>query len=498
MSQIPEIAMARLDLTSRSIDDLRSPRGRSALEDILPAYVGRQRWFASKGERHESFRIAQTVGFAADDRSLLLILEVVTAGTPIRYQFPVTLLWEQPSNARDIVAEVQSGSDLGWLVDAYSDDGFVRHLVSSEPATLSDEPRVTFRPTAALVPSALVDAGISRPNAEQSNTSIRIGPAILKAYRRLAEGVHPEQEIGAFLTDRRFAGVPALLGTVELARKDAPPMVLGIMQALVANAADGWTHVTKLLDGIAAGDQTAATELQRVADRLGSCTAGLHLALGNPDHPDFAPSPVPDRWVREWADEVTASAAAIFARLDRQPGTDGRSLPVDLHQVKACIADAAAAASAFSTIRVHGDYHLGQVLVTDTDIFIVDFEGEPMRPLAVRRQKGAALRDVAGMLRSFDYALAVHDVEGRPTSEAAMAVADAKRRFLQSYMARIGGSAGFPADLDNANKILMLGLMEKTLYEIGYELDNRPDWVGIPLRGLRDIVGTPDAYRFVP
>ncbi|MET0222315.1 MAG: alpha-amylase, partial [Tardiphaga sp.] len=209
---------------------------------------------------------------------------------------------------------------------------------------------------------------------------------------------------------------------------------------------------------------------------------------------DFAPSPVPDHWIREWADEITASAGVLFPRLDRQSGS--RALPVDLHQVKACIADAAVTASAFSTIRVHGDYHLGQVLVTDTDIFIVDFEGEPMRPLAVRRQKGAPLRDVAGMLRSFDYALAVHDGSA-PTSEATAAVADAKRRFLQCYMARIKGSAGFPADLDGANKILMLGLMEKTLYEIGYELDNRPDWVSIPLRGLRDIIGTPESYRFV-
>src|SRR3954464_2390451 len=106
--------MARLDLTSRSIDDLRSLRGRSALEEMLPAYVGTQRWFASKGETHESFRIAQIVGFAADDRSLLLILEVVTASTPIYYQFPITLLWEQPSSARDIVAEVQAGEDRGW------------------------------------------------------------------------------------------------------------------------------------------------------------------------------------------------------------------------------------------------------------------------------------------------------------------------------------------------------------------------------------------------
>jgi trehalose synthase-fused probable maltokinase len=490
----PEIFMDRLDLTNRSVEGLRSQPSRVKLEtELLPAYVTRQRWFASKGDQPEQVRIAQAIALA-DGRSLLLILDVVTAGATIHYQFPVTLLWDEPPQARDIVAEVQAGTDRGWLVDAYSDDDFVRHLVSSQAADTA----VSFRPTAALAPSALAGAVISRPGAEQSNTSIRIGPAILKAYRRLADGVHPEQEIGAFLTEQGFAGVPALLGTLELATKDGV-LVLGVMQALVADAVDGWAFVTERLAEIAAGEPGADAHLRRVAELLGTRTAGLHLALaGDPAHPDFAPAPIPDDWVATWADTIAASASAIFPRLERQPGPGRHALPVALHQVKACIKAAAAAASTFSTIRVHGDYHLGQVLVTDGDIFIVDFEGEPMRPLAVRRQTSAALRDVAGMLRSFDYALAVHDAEGSPTSEAAAAVADAKRRFLQSYMAGIAGCAGFPGDLDGANKILMLGLVEKTLYEIGYELDNRPDWVAIPLRGLRDIIGTPEAYRFVP
>lgn len=495
--------MPRLTLSSRSVDALTEDGCLSVLElELLPDYIKTQRWFASKDEIPESVRIKQHLAFETDDRSLLLIIEVVAAsGDTVNYQLPVTLTWERPASETGVIADVVAADAQGWLVDAYSDDRFIRSLFSTPalPQRLESEPRISFQPTAALEPAALTDARIKRPGAEQSNTSILVGPTILKAYRSLAQGVHPEQEIGQHLTELKFAGVPPLLGTIELSSSDGPPTILGIMQELVPEAADGWSYVTGRLPRLISGEQAAADDIKRVADRLGSCTAGLHLALASrTDNPDFTPQPVSADWIQEWSDEITASATTTLTRLNQNKSRDNEhaSLRISLEDVKACIAAAASVKPTFSTIRVHGDYHLGQVLVTASDIFIVDFEGEPMRPLAVRRQKQTPLRDVAGMLRSFDYALASHEMQHGSAPEAAHAIRQAKRIFLQSYHHRIRGSDGFPASLEEANKILTMGLLEKTLYEIAYELNNRPDWVSIPLRGMHDLVESPETNWF--
>jgi trehalose synthase-fused probable maltokinase len=487
--------MPNLVLACRSIDSILQQSCRSSLEsEILPAYLPAQRWFASKRAALESVRIKQCVRMEADQRSLLLIVEAGALGAMRDYQLPVTLQWDRPPNAESVVADVAFGDDRGWLVDAYSDDLFVRRLLATSQQDSAPAQRVCFCPTAHFNVSALEGAAIVRTGAEQSNTSIRIGQAILKAYRSLAEGVHPEQEIGAFLTKVQFVGAPPLLGTVELTATEGVSTILGVVQQLVVGAEDGWTYVTEHLTRLTDADSSPHADLLKFVERLGSRTAGLHLALAaDVGNPDFAPVPFPEGWFKDWSHNVAASVDNVFALLGQRQESAGLSPD----QVKAFIAVHSDAAPKASLIRIHGDYHLGQVLVTPEDVFIVDFEGEPMRSLAERRRKSPSLRDVAGMLRSFDYALA--SCSARPNgSSAETFVAELKQKFLRSYLARVSSHVGFPPDIVDANKLLMMGLLEKTLYEIKYELNNRPDWVAIPLRGLRDLVETPGALGFVP
>lgn len=384
----------------------------------------------------------------------------------------------------------------GWLVDAYSDDLFIRRLLALPPLRHEDVTAVGFNSAGSFSPHELDDAAISRSGAEQSNTSLLIGSAILKAYRRLAGGTHPEPEMGAFLTSAGFKGTPPLLGTIRLRCPDEETTLLGILQQLVAGATDGWKYVTERLARLGGADPSARADLQRFADHLGACTAGLHRALSSAtDNPDFQPAAVSDGWFTEWSAAIGRSADAVFARLEQEDRSGGnvRNGP-PLHEVKDFIAARTAQAPAFDTIRIHGDYHLGQVLVTGDDVFIVDFEGEPMRPLPERRRKSTILRDVAGMLRSFDYASASTEIAG--DALPLNIVAELKSVFLQSYLASVGSSSAFPARIGEANVILTMGLLEKTLYEIKYELDNRPDWVDIPLRGLRNLIETSEGNLF--
>jgi trehalose synthase-fused probable maltokinase len=486
--------MSQLTIADRSIGSLLEAGIRSSLEgEILPAFLQRQRWFSSKDAKSGSVRIERTIPIETDPRSLLLIVEADTAAETATYQFPVTLRWDRPADMDSVVAEVASGSDGGWLIDAYSDDVFIRRLLEL-PTARKQATQVVFRPSARSGGRGLGEAAISRTGAEQSNTSILIGPAILKAYRRLAGGVHPEQEVGAYLTWAGFEGVPSLLGTIELRNDTGEPVTLGILQRRIEDASDGWKYMIDQLGRLSSANFGPQAELQRFAERLGACTAGLHLALSvDTGDADFTPVPISSGWCEQWAKKITASAVAVFERLGKKaPDSDGLPEVPSLAKVKAFIVAHAITTPTFSAIRVHGDYHLGQVLVTESEIFIVDFEGEPMRPLAERRRKSVSLRDIAGMLRSFDYALACAKVPDDLL--AAAAISQVKRAFLRSYVARATSCTGFPADIAQANKVLMLGLVEKALYEISYELNNRPDWVDIPVRGLNALIRTPQLY----
>jgi glycogen operon protein len=329
---------------------------------------------------------------------------------------------------------------------------------------------------------------VLRINAEQSNTSIRIGEnAILKVFRSPARGMHPELEIGHFLTEiAPFEAIPALLGWVKQANS-----VLSVLQAFVANEGDGWSWVLHRLGG-SVEDQADA--LAWIA-KLGERTAEMHRALATPTDDDaFRSEPVGAEDLARWGSDATAMLDRVLHALPSAQSSldaDGTALATALRRDQDKVVDRVRTLLAFETSSVktrhHGDYHLGQVLVRDHDAVIVDFEGEPLRGLAERRAKNSPLRDVAGMLRSISYA-AIVAARDQPDDAAALRAwaKTASKAYRESYLQAVGEGG------EEAERLIAFFTLEKALYEVAYELANRPDWVAIPLRAVFDLLTAED------
>jgi maltose alpha-D-glucosyltransferase/alpha-amylase len=368
--------------------------------------------------------------------------------------------------------------------------------------------------------------------AEQSNNSVIFGERLmLKVFRRLEEGVNPELEVGRFLTEKaEFPNVAPLAGSLEYRRPQGEPISMAIIQAYVPNQGDAWQHTLttvshffnspELLDvepqmltrGIV---EASREELPEIAVKtignyldsaklLGRRTAELHGALASdPTDPAFAPermTPQDQRSIYQSISGLSIRALDLLrSQLGRLP-SDARNDAEQVLQLESRIPYILRAFLArrpnTTRIRVHGDYHLGQVLYTGNDFIIIDFEGEPTRSLYERRLKRLALRDVAGMLRSFSYAsqAALRAMEvsaerlvrlqawGRFWGDCVSAA------FLKSYLATAGTASFVPQTKEDLELQLTTMLLEKALYELRYELNMRPDWVSIPLRGILDLV----------
>jgi trehalose synthase-fused probable maltokinase len=480
-------------------------------EEILPAFLMNRRWYGAKDAGRPVVQIKDAVGLGVIDDPVLLILEVAPPGQPTqRYLLPIVVLWDGPEVPTSaVLAGVQAGHSRGILVDAFADDRFVRLLLTGistgNEAVRQGRSGILFRRTAALAAfQGELGSEIERSTAEQSNTSVRVGGAMLKAFRKLEPGIHPELEVMRFLTDRaKFGNVPALLGSVEHVDASETATTLCVLQALVPNQGDGWSHTIECLER-AVHDPDAGSGLPRFAGRLGQRTAELHHALATPtDEAAFAPEPVEDRHVLEWMDGVRAQARSALAgleqarsRLDPAVGSQADRLLARSQELTDRIGQSTLVCPDVVRTRLHGDYHLGQVLVSGDDVFIIDFEGEPLRPLDARRAKHSPMRDVAGMLRSFAYAGAAarrglqHGARSDATDALMLAMSDA---FLAKYGSAIRGCPSFPANPTHAANLLRLFLLEKALYEVNYELANRPDWLGIPLSGVLALLDNPDA-----
>jgi maltose alpha-D-glucosyltransferase/alpha-amylase len=359
-----------------------------------------------------------------------------------------------------------------------------------------------------------------RIGAEQSNSSIAFDDyGMLKIYRRLQPGPHPEIEMSRFLVERAgFANTPPLLAFMELDLDGSGQQThaLGVLFGFVRNQGDGWTqaldYLTRYLDD-ALSTGTRASDLPdpdvfflSLARQLGIRTAEMHRALaeGGADDPDFAPEPITAEDIGQWRRELEASAAELLTKLERERAR----LPSSAQElVERLIADRDRLFHLIRTLipheaeaqktRYHGDFHLGQVLAVKNDFFIIDFEGEPARPLADRRRKSSPLRDVAGMIRSFDYAsfTAVRQLaEARPAAEPRMLeLAEAWRQravdgFRAAYRKAMRGCAAYPTSKIQARRMVAFFTLEKAIYEVSYELANRPGWVDIPLEGVLGIL----------
>ena len=421
---------------------------------------------------------------------------------------------EQADPAQVIAADISCGREKMRVVEAFSVDTFVRawiDLLLRGGGEASGPVRLRTGRTGHLARAGLEAGGgwiIRRGSAEQSNTSIRIADcAILKVIRKLESGVHPELEVGQFLTETAgFMATPSLLGWVELdsAALGQGAVTLSVLQTFVPNEGDGWSWVLERLArgaGPGMGDTEALDEATSWLRRLGRRTAEMHAAFEtDADDPAFRPEPVSTDDIRSWAAAAQETSHRALEGLTHGTVLEPQALGLAeallarrdevVDRLQAMLGEV----QAFAKTRHHGDYHLGQVLATDGDAVIIDFEGEPLRPLAERRAKHSALRDVAGMLRSFAYAAAAASRAlpqnlSQPERDAienrlAAWEAEASQAFLDAYFETARGNKSCPENRADADRVVRFFMLEKVLYEIAYELANRPEWVAIPLCGV--------------
>jgi maltose alpha-D-glucosyltransferase/alpha-amylase len=518
-------------------------------ESLMP-FLQRQRWFGGKARAARAVRFVDWgVARKGADPIFLTVIEVdYQDGGRDRYFLPLALASGQSSER--IVAETPhialarlTGARKGVVIDAGASRAAGQALIDAfdeEQTVRMRRGVVRARRTKAY--DALRGGRDAltphRLGVEQSNTSLTFGDRfVVKLFRRLQPGPNPEVEIGEHLTVRTsFRRVPRLAAFVEYEPAGETAIHLGVAQELVKSQSDGWSHALgelgRFYDEVAARgappDADASLHLFELAGRpappiiaevagnyiesahtLGWRTADLHLALAaDAATASFAPEP----YTRDALARLVADAVGQARRADTLLQSHGDTLPADLslaardlieraqrrlHDQQEADPQRRPLDFAAARTRVHGDYHLGQVLWSESDYYILDFEGEPDRSIEERREKDSPLKDVAGMLRSFSYAayaaLFTH-VAGRPADlDRLEPWTRAWQRwvsasFLDGYLKTLGQAPLLPTDAVQRARLADLYLLDKALYELNYELNNRPDWVRIPLRGLAELL----------
>lgn len=525
-------------LTPENLDRL----AREVLSNFLPL----QRWYGAKGEDIKAIQVIPGPSLAGRLNVSLLDVDTAESGRQ-RYFMPFDILWGEEHVAfgaptlGQTVAKVRRTNRIGALIDASRSSSVAEALVAAMKASADQEAnglRLRASGTAGL--QQLQD-GVDEARAlgvEQSNVSVAFGDnAMLKIYRRLQQGVQPDIEVGRFLTETAaFPNTPAYLGQVSLTDTEGETATIAACFAFVPNQGDGWKTV---LEGLArdledialtgalehdsiggpsdptaeahspgraeggqshgtAGDESALPYPLTLMRLLGQRTGELHRALCAPcENPDFEIEPLTQKDILEWHADTRGQADEAFARMARVPedvrNDDVTALLARQTEAYAQIDQFAKMIPKGAKSRIHGDYHLGQVLVSQGDFYVIDFEGEPRRTLSERRAKSTPLRDVAGMLRSFDYAAyaAIDQLRSRgeltpPAEGYALSWRDqAESLFLEAYDTATDNLATVP---DNANSILRLMMLQKSFYEICYEASNRPAWISIPVRGVLSLL----------
>ncbi len=489
--------------------------------ETLPGFIAPQRWFAAKTEKIKRARLVDHALWEHGGHQWLLGLFDVEAGAETaRYFLPLALAWDETEEARvrnlasATVAKVRQQANVGVLADAFADEPFCSELVASiGRGIVIDTPGGTLRfvPTRAFGEIAGTGTGkleVSAPKAQSSNTVVTLGERMfLKGYRRLRAGINPELEVGRFLTEvARFKNCVPVAGAVEHVAADGTTTTLALLQAYVGNGGDAWSWAVDYLERFLERHRMQSDPpppdvhggFLALIETLGERTAELHRALalrtGDPafDPETFGPADL-DGWKHRLTGELRSTLDAVEAHMREMTvpvRLEAQELLAAREQLLARISASALPGIGTLKTRFHGDYHLGQVLLVNNDFVIIDFEGEPGRTLAERREKHWPLRDVAGMLRSFDYArwtalrrLSRGDDELQRLEPLAAAWADeARRTFLAAYT--VGARGELFSDLGDVKDLLDLAMLEKGLYELRYELGNRPGWVGIALSGV--------------
>ncbi|SNB47352.1 maltose alpha-D-glucosyltransferase [Geobacter sp. DSM 9736] len=529
-------------------DVITGKAGNRFFDTVIPQYLHRVRWYRSKGRVIRQASLLDSYQFRRGDKTYLLLLIHVayTQDNPETYVLPVSWLPLErvPGIAGEspqaIIAPLFIGEEEGALCDALFEEEFRefvltlisdrRRLRSESGGELTGTPAGTLRRRTktmeGLFPVKLLSG-------EQSNTSLQYGDSfMLKLYRKLEEGVNPEIEIIRFFSERtRFRNVPAYAGGLEFRSDGGQPLILGVVQEFIPSHGDAWkttlTVLSQLVERLLSLRVTlpdppaqlpglleaAAEELpenyselmggfyQQMVGVLGKRTAEMHAALASvTDDPSWAVeefSTLYQRSIYQSMRSLVRRNLQLLGRMKAKMKEEDQSLAEDVlgaeKEILACLHRITGKRLPAVKCRVHGDFHLGQALFTGKDFVIIDFEGEPARSMSERRLKRSPLIDVAGMIRSFHYAAKVtlgshgenHPAD-LPFLEPWLDVwyVYTSGAFLRSYIETLGESNLIPRDRGELDIMLRCFLMEKAVYEVGYELNNRPEWVGVPLRGI--------------
>jgi maltose alpha-D-glucosyltransferase/alpha-amylase len=497
------------------------------------AWLRERRWFSSKGESLDSLAVADWGPLPlAEPGIMALVVARYASGRREQYLLPfIASTSAQVGEVQIPPALTFNDSGMTWhLHDAFAFEGFQRLLIEllieADKLPLHNG-ELIFAPEEALRQSPLPLKRLRLVATEQSNTSIIYDDqAILKCFRRVVSGMNPDVEMSRFLTTRAgFTHTPAMLGSIAYLPANGVEHSVGLLQAFVPNRGDAWEHVLVQLQAFveAAREESLASSLdiqhetRRLAAgqlgeiwQLGVLTGEMHLALASDERdPDFAPRPLLPMHIIEWQQAIRAQSETVLNDL----AAHSAALPAEQQKAVALLLAArprisrriddldALGRAGIKMIRYHGDYHLGQVLVGVSGFLIVDFEGEPLRSLSERRAHHSPLKDVAGMMRSLSYAAQTSliraenatNVVGGVASAAMPGLIDwvnaweecARESFLTGYLRSTRGVVFLPAEAALLHAAIAVFELEKALYELNYELNNRPAWLPIPLRGIQ-------------
>lgn len=545
-----EVAHTTMNVTGAWANILNKP-DREQLEAILPGYLRERRWFQSKAKQMRSVKISDVIAISESDAHLLLLTVNYRADDDEIYLLPVSFATgDQIELVRhrlpsaiisELIVEADDQLTSGVIFDAVGEPAVCSALVGlihNKQRQKGKEGTLIAQSTPALKDVWSEDS-LLQPTVlgyEQSNTSIRFDEVmIFKLVRKVAEGVNPELEIGRFLSTKSV-NIPPLLGSLEYKSGRGEPMTLGVLQAYAANQGDAWRHTLSWLaryledslvktsddfqqlpfptdrsfiqliqEDIPAEIEELLSGYLADARMLGQRTGEMHVALASDGtNADFKPEPFSKLYQRSLYQSMRNLTNKVFAQLRAAR----RSAPDDLkslidqtldqeNRILKAFLEIADKKLSGMRIRIHGDYHLGQVLYSDGDFTIIDFEGEPGRTLSERRLKRSPLRDVAGMLRSFHYAayaaLPGFGVQQSIARDEDFPVLEPWARlwqiwtsvaFLKGYMDTVEPANILPRKTDELDTLLRLFLLDKAVYEVGYELNNRPDWLKVPIQAI--------------
>jgi maltose alpha-D-glucosyltransferase/alpha-amylase len=500
-AETPPVNDAALSLPAGDLPSaLTGPSAQLLQESFLPKFIQTQRWFGAKSRTLKDVCIEDVLPIAGTDAVILLLRIVYVEGPNDTYTLPVAVLHGQAAEELrvdapgSIIAPMQMGATGGAiLVDATIlpevRNALLTMIEREEQVPTRCEGSLVGKPSSSFsILRGVDDLPSRRGSAEQSNTSLLYdGKLILKLFRRLQTGENPDAEIGRFLTEvAHFQHIAPFAGELlYTAPKTGEVTTVGLLQGLVANNGDGWEWTLESIKSSAGIEQYVDA-----ARLLGQRTGEMHRALATPSNDAaFSAEATDTAALNRDAERLEAQIAAAVLAIKNRFST----LPDDLLGAAATLLsrrkDMLAVANTLRTVpvanagartRIHGDYHLGQVLRTASDFVLLDFEGEPAKSLEERRAKQSPLRDVAGMLRSFSYAAAAGF--GTVSTPQRIAWEDAAVNAFQKGYHEVFGE-------QSANdQLLRAYLLEKALYEIVYEVNNRPDWIAIPLSGILDLL----------